>query len=151
MLACIFISSSAMADDDIALRIFDKTGGDPIEIALDDISKITFEESCFNVFPNNITDSFMQFEYDNVQSMKFGFVATAIDNISNGKISFAYDGNNITLSNCDNNSKIMIYDVAGRPVISSYVSGNGVINTQSLSPGIYILKVNNNSFKFNKL
>ena len=152
MMASLFVSSAALADDGIKIKVVSNVDGvAPVEYALDDIRKITFQEYGFTIMLNDGTSD-SSFEYSDIQKMVFGNVSTGIENVkheSNGDIAFDYDGAAIRVSGVEK-AQLMVFDIAGRPVISQKVQGEAVVSTENLSAGVYIVKVNNNTFKFSK-
>lgn len=57
---------------------------------------------------------------------------------------------NIKLSNIKNHSLICIYNMDGKLLINQFSSSDQSINVGSLKKGIYIVKVNNKTFKLIK-
>lgn len=152
MMASLFISSSAFADDGIKIRVVKVDGMAPVEYAINDIRKITFQEYGFTIMLHDGTsDSSM--EYSDVQKMVFDNVNTGIDNVKSEKvddIAITYNGSVIKVSGCEKAAQLRLFDIAGRPVISQNIVGEAEISTENLASGVYILRVNNKTFKFNK-
>lgn len=150
--ACL-VSSSALADDGLTLKVISSNGEAPVEYALDDIRKITFQTDDFTVMFNDETLGSQTFMYGDVQKMEFGTVTTSIGNVNaeNGsEIAISYDGRTIKVSGCEESAQLRVFDISGRPVISETVSGEALVSTDNLSAGVYILRVNNKTFKFSK-
>lgn len=150
--ACL-VSSSVLADDGLTLKVISSTGETPVEYALDDIRKITFQTDNFTVMFNDVAHGSEKFLYEDVQKMVFGTSTTSIDNVKseNGsEIAISYDGRTIKVSGCEETAQLRVFDISGRPVISEIVSGEALVSTENLSTGVYILRVNNKTFKFSK-
>lgn len=152
MMASLFISSSVFAEDGIKIKVVKVDGMAPVEYSINDIRKITFQEYGFTIMLNDGTsDSSM--EYSDVQKMVFDNVITGIDNVKSEKvdnIAITYNGSVIKVSGCEEAAQLRLFDISGRPVISQNIQGEAVISTENLASGVYILRVNNKTFKFNK-
>lgn len=152
MLASCLISSSALADNGIKIKVFCSYDTSSKEFAIDEIRKIAFNNDGMTfLFKDEATPEEF-FEYGDVGSMKFEEISTSIENVKSekdGNIEIAYDGRMIKVSGCDA-AQLRVFDIAGRPVISENISGEATISTENLASGVYILKVNNKTFKFNK-
>lgn len=153
MMASLFVTSSALADGgDIKIKVVSNVDGvSPVEYALDDIRKITFQEYGFTIMLNDGTSD-SSFEYSDIQKMVFDNVQTGIENVkteTGSGIVLAYDGSTIRVSGVEK-AQLMVFDIAGRPVISQKVQGEAEVSTENLSAGVYIVKVNNKTFKFSK-
>ena len=154
MMTSLLISSSAFADEDLKIKVVSNVDGvAPVEYAINDIRKITFQEYGFTIMLKDGTSD-SSFEYIDIQKMVFDNVNTGIDNVKSEKadgIAISYDGSSIKVSGCAEASQLRVFDIAGRPVISESIKGEAVISTENLSSGVYILRVNNKTFKFNKI
>ena len=154
MLSSVFFSLCAFADDNVTLQIFDKTGGDPMEIPVNSVRKLTFQDAAFVVEFNDISIKNLLLYYDDVSSMKFSDTPTGIDTVNpdgNNAGQIIYNGSTIQFVGFADNVTAMLYDIAGRPVMKFSIVGDAYLNAESLAPGIYVVRVNNKSLKFNKL
>ena len=150
--ASVMLPFSASADDVVTFRI---TGSDGTvkEYALDDINRLAFQEESFTMIFNNGAGDEL-FRYEDVLKMNFGSMEhTAIQNVADeeGGITISYSGDMLSIDGCTAGTRMMVYDISGRPVMGSTVSGSAQISTQQLSAGVYILRINNKTFKFSKL
>ena len=151
MLASCFIATSAYADG-VKIKVFCSYDDTFKEFNIDDIQKMKFDNDGVTfMFKDGIQPEEF-FEYGDVGSMKFDGVSTSIDNVKSekdGNIEIAYDGRTIKVSGCDA-AQLRVFDIAGRPVISENIIGEASVSTDNLASGVYILRVNNKTFKFNK-
>ena len=153
MITSVVIPFSAFADDGVTFKVIG-TEGNVKEYSLEEIQRLTFQEETFTVmFNSNLGDEI--FRYDDVQSIQFGPVSTGLENIriddAAGKFAISYDGTILSISGCSDKAQLTVYDISGRPIISQNINGNAAISTESLNSGVYILKINNKTFKFSKL
>ncbi|MCM1349349.1 MAG: T9SS type A sorting domain-containing protein [Firmicutes bacterium] len=71
----------------------------------------------------------------------------AIDNVATDASTPVFDNGNLSFSNLPAGSVVEVYDVAGRQVLSRQAQGEFTLNLASLTSGIYVVKVNNSTFK----
>lgn len=151
--ATIIIPLQASADDGVSIKVVMLDGSSPNEYALDDVSRIVFGEDGFTMnFLNNEHAAY--YAYDDVGKIMFDLLPTGIDNAAvNNKdvIAVRYDGNMLKITGCKESANVTVYEITGRPVISRNISGDTTVSTDNLLAGVYILKVNNITFKFSKL
>ena len=157
LLASFLVSSSALADEGIKIKVFSSYDSSVSEFNIDWLRKISFSNDGITfIYKDGVQDGSpleQFFAYGDVAKMTFAGLVDGIDNVKtdkNGNIEIAYDGRTIKVSGCDA-GQLMVFDIAGRPVIRESVSGESVISTDNLASGVYILKVNNKTFKFNKI
>ena len=149
--ASIIFSLSASADDVITFRVV-ADNGTVKEFALDEVNRLTFQEETFTmIFNTDAADE--QFRYEDVLNMHFGTKSTtAVQNVAeDAALNISYDGSFLRIEGIAEPSVLRVYDISGRPVMSQRVNGQAEISTEQLSAGVYILKINNRTFKFSKL
>ena len=154
LLASLLFSMSAMAQEEVKLVIHNHYGDEPVEISVYDVRKITFQDSYFTMVYEDGIKPDEQFVYDDVRKITFKNLITGIDDVAadetlNG-INIKRNGSVISVEGIEGKAQLMIFDLAGRPVFKTTVCNSEEINTEILSPGVYILKVNNKTYKFNK-
>lgn len=149
--ASVMLPFSANADDVVTFRV---TGQDGVvkEFALDNIRRLAFGEETFTMIFNNAAAS-EEFRYEDVLNMQFGINdVTGIQEVaSENDINIRYDGMMLMIDGCTAGSRLTVYDISGRPVISQSVQESAQISTDQLTAGVYILRINNKTFKFSKL
>ena len=153
MIASVLIPVSAHADEDTAIKIIGTSGGTH-EFNISHVGKITFQDETFTfTFADGITDDVV-FCYDEVRRMEFSNVSTGIGNVTldygAGDVTISFDGSTLFIKGCMEPSEVYVYDISGRPVVKRSVDDYAEISVENLSSGVYILKLNNNTFKFNK-
>ena len=153
VMASLVLPLSAAADNGVTLVVCDGAGNAAKEFSLDAIRKLTFQDDGFTVMFNDAAKGSESFAYDSVGKLMFGDVSTGIADVKVGGtngIAISYNGTMLSISGCTQPEVVRVFDISGRPVISTRVSGNAEISTENLASGVYILKVNSKTFKFSK-
>ena len=118
--------------------------------SLGDISKLSFADGKMKV---TMSDKSVKEVALNTQLvLKFDGVETSIKGVANNetKLQVAYDGNNISVAGLAKAANAAIYSVGGQKIVDLKAWNGSPVNVGSLANGVYILKVNNKSFKFIK-
>src|SRR5574344_1626960 len=79
---------------------------------------------------------------------------SSISNIDNNANMFVYPNpakNYIKLANVNNNAKVSIFSLDGKMLYNNNYQTQSQIDISSLDKGIYVIKVNDRTFKFSKL
>lgn len=155
LLASAVISMSATAqDDEVKLVIHNHIGGDPVEISVYDVRKVTFQDDHFTMVYEEGVGPDQQFLYEDVRKISFKNLVTGIENVqeeTNEGVTIKRNGSLITVSGISGKAHLGMFDISGRPVMNRTISGETEISTDGLSSGVYILRVNNKTFKFSKI
>lgn len=115
--------------------------GSSTKIDLTDGMKTTFDET--NVV---FADDVFHLEFEKSQVAKFEFSETSgINEI--GASGAEFEHGILTLSGMPSNSKIAIYTIAGTCVEAIEFAGNCNIDLNNLQAGVYIVNINNVSYK----
>ena len=153
IITSVVIPFSAFADDEVTFKVIG-TNGNINEYNLEEVRRLTFQEETFTLMFNSSQGDEI-FRYDGVRCMQFGSVSTGQDNIriddAVGEFTIRYDGTVLNISGCSDKVQLTVYDISGRPVISQNINGDAAVSTEALNSGVYILKINNKTFKFSKL
>lgn len=150
MLASVIIPFSASADD-VLIKIYGAGNSSAEEFVLDEVKKLTFQDDYFTVMTFGGESRF--FNYDETGRIVFTSVATGIAQVTPegvSSIDISYDGSVLRITGCKSSAQLRIYDVTGRPVIGKTINGDTDISTENLPSGVYILKLNNRTFKFSR-
>ena len=149
-LAAVPLFSSAQSDEAKTIQVFQGECSTPsFEYALDDTRKIFFGADDFTFTFYSSSDA--TFKLDEVRCIKFGngipsSVETAQQSEGNTELSF--NGSSLLVSGCTETSVLTVYDITGRPVLSTKVNGSAEISLSSLASGIYLANINNKTIKF---
>lgn len=118
------------------------TGGDQVAISLSDDLKVTFTEETLEAHGEyadvsipraNIVD----FEHSEEVGVDAIGAETGVSRI----------GNSLTFNGLANNSEISVFNMGGVCVSSAQASGQYTLSLDGLTPGAYIVRVNNMTYK----
>ncbi len=128
------------------------TGGTAAEYALTDVKSLTFGRDNFVV--NEFNANASTFLFKKVQSIKFQTISTSIEHVTQlgEKLSFACFGDMLHVQGWsqDKTANITVFNISGQ-TIASVAQWNGEpINMNGASSGIYLIKINNKTYKFIK-
>ena len=118
--------------------------------SLSDISKLSFADGKMMVTLSDKTTKEVALNTNLV--LKFEDVTTSIAGVTDNasKLQVAFDGNTISVAGLAKAENAAIYSIGGQKVVDLKSWNGSPVNVGSLSNGVYILKVNNKSFKFIK-
>lgn len=131
--------------------VYGHSGQHLLESDVESISSLTPSDDVLNV--KSRLGKVSAISLSDIRSIKFFPVTTAIGKLqsTDGKLSFANNGDHITVSGWNGREgRFAVYSADGSLVISGSRWTGTPISTTQLTPGLYILKVNNQSFKFIK-
>lgn len=137
-LACI----SAKAEDGKSLYVT-FNDGQKVEFALAKTPEVTFGNNQMTI---KTTDTTTSYDLTTVASFTYNASTTGISKTETEN-KLVWEGNRIIVDGINN--KVHVYTIDGKNVgLSPIVNGSKtVINIDTLTKGIYIIKVNNQSFK----
>jgi len=121
---------------------------------LKSLQKITFSDN--NLVLNNSTGAFATFGIATINKILVSTTSDGIKNTKsgNGNISIFFNpsDNQITIQNKPEGTlTVSLYRPDGVQVLKTQISNNNdPVNVSSLAKGIYLLKINNQVFKFKK-
>lgn len=131
--------------------VYSHSGQHLLESDVESISSLTPSDDVLNV--KSRLGKVSAISLSDIRSIKFIPATTAIGKLrsADGKLSFANNGDQITVSGWNGKEgHFAVYSADGSLVISGSRWTGTPISTTQLTPGLYILKVNNQSFKFIK-
>ena len=141
---------NGVASSQSFLTIYKQNGWPLTSFGLQDVNKITFDNNG-NMIVNQTTGN-ESVDINNVMAIKFtADNKTAIEKIDNGinKVSIITSENAIIVKGADRGS-VAIWAVNGQQVYNNGAWQGENIVTSQLPRGIYIIKINNSTFKFKK-
>ena len=117
---------------------------------LGDISKLSFAEGKMTVTMNDKSTQDVALSTSLV--LQFEDVATAISQVdaAKGKLQVAYDGEFLSFAGLGGVADAAVYSMGGEKVLGLKGWNGKPVSVASLGRGVYIIKVNNKSFKFVK-
>ena len=127
-------------------------GGASTTFELADIKKMTFGEGNLGIIAQDEASPTFSMPLGNVRIIKFVDASSSIGkNVSaDNSIEISYRSGMLTATGIGNPVKAVIYGADGRTVYSENRWEGEPISVASLPEGVYILKVNNKTFKFAK-
>lgn len=144
------ISIMAVADEPIDNLVVWAKDGTKVAYALAEKPKVTFTETDLVITSNGIEVNYVlenmaRFTYEKSSS-------TRITNLENGETSFKLDGELLLFPSLKANSTIAIYSTNGTLVFKQTVRQNGeyAFSVSNLNTGVYIVNVNDLSYKIIK-
>lgn len=137
-LACI----TAKAENGKSLYV-NFNDGQKVEFALAKTPEVTFGNNQMTI---KTTEATTTYELTTVASFTYNADATGISKTETDN-KLAWEGNRIIVDGTNN--KVHVYTIDGKNMgISPIVTGSKtILNLDSLTKGIYIIKINNKSFK----
>ena len=155
MVLCGAVLSVSALFAQTSLVITPQGAGDPVSINLDEIRTLTFSEN--GVVVNKADGSTYSAAFADLSKLAFYDAQTAIrpifsDNETNGAIALSRNGQNLTLSGLHTTAptQAVIYDALGRQVGRIAVSEGQAFSVAALPKGVYLLKLNQTTFKFTR-
>lgn len=129
------------------------TGGNTA-ISYNDVAKLTFVNEVMTVV-NSAGVSGQSFSLSTTSLITFGDVVSSVENPSNAdgiKLYPTMVKSTLYLQGATNSTTASVYSISGSKIMQINVNSDlENINVDHLSSGVYILRVNDKSFKFNKL
>ncbi len=131
-----------------------KNSGEIQQVAIDLNSKITFEKKSMLVNNTNGETPFITTEIQSVKITDDSPILNGIENNHIGselKIFYNTSDKNIYISGISTEiATAYIFNITGSLIMKKEISDNGRIDLNTLTRGIYIIKVEDNVTKFNK-
>lgn len=144
--ACVHVL--AMAQDGYSHLVLNFKDNKSIAYALKDKPIMTFSDTELSIQSETITLVFHSL--DSVSSMIYekGNDA-AVEDIVSDTILISVNNGNIILYNLPKESDVILYDIKGNVILNERISdgGENLISGNNLQSGVYIIKLNNQSFK----
>ena len=127
--------------------------GSFLEASLGEVKSLAFNESGFAV--NSLEGQTLgNFVFGNVKKIEFVSVATGVGEVveTSSKLGLSVSRNALKVTGwvANESAPVQIYGVSGQCLYSDADWNGSVINIATLPSGVYVLKVNNETFKFRK-
>ena len=127
--------------------------GTLLTTSLDEVKSLVFNESGFSVNPLK-GQSLGTFDFSKVSKIEFVSETTGIgDLIANPSrlgLSVSRSSLKVTGWNAGESATVALYSMSGQCCYQDNSWSGEVINISTLPSGVYVLKVNNETFKFSK-
>lgn len=140
--------AQAVAEDDNKMIL--NTADGNTAIPLKSISKITFDGSKMTV---STTGGDSDVDVFSLQNITFQLAVQSVDNISKD-----FDGLNVSFksgivtatASDDESISIDVYAMSGTHMLNATAQGQTTADLNALVPGVYVVKVNDKTFKFTR-
>ena len=142
------------AQAQVKLVVTPKNGGKATEYTLQDIRKITFDNDGMHIIGTNITPEPV-WALSDIKTITFDGVVTGIGDVVNnatGNISISRNGDMLYVHGLESGLRAgaAIFDLSGKSLLRTKVADGEAIDIASLRQGVYIIKINNATYKFVK-
>lgn len=122
--------------------------GATMEYLIDEDTKVRVEKPYFIVETEGVT---LSYELEKMGQLRYGrrLITDGFAELSSGQ-PFSFDNETIFFSHLPENSQIGVFTTEGKQVISQRCNNATRISLRALTPGAYIVKANNSSYKIVK-
>ena len=122
--------------------------GTTMEYLIDKDTKVKLEKPNLVIETENVV---LNYELENMKQVRYGkkFVTTGIQNVQNNQ-PFKLEDETLFFKDLPENSQVGIYTTDGKTVVSRQCSGEASLSLNSLPSGMYIVKINAESYKILK-
>ncbi len=149
----LFFMGAVYSNAQVTMIVNPAQGGNATEFVLEDIKTLTFGND--NLIVNDNKSNTKSFLFKDVKSIKFGGLVNDIEDIS---VSDVHDLNFSCVDNMlyvkgwitENITDVNIYNVNGQKAISILNWKGEPISLGSLYKGVYIIQINNRTYKITK-
>ena len=124
--------------------------GTTMEYLIDEDTKIKVEKPYLVIETDNVV---LNYELENMKNLRYGkkFISDGIEDVivENGQ-PFQYKDETLFFKDLPENSQVGIFTLDGKTVVNHQCSGEASLSLNSLPSGMYIVKINNESYKILK-
>lgn len=124
------------------LMTLHQADGTTTDIALSEDLNLSFTDTHLVVKGDNVE---VQIERSNLLRISHSDTS-GVDEVGQD-VAFAFDGNSLFFNGLPAGSTVNVFSVAGQLVMTTPADGEAVISCDDLTPGAYIVNVNNLSYK----
>lgn len=154
VLTVIMTMAISTAQAQVKLVVTPKNGGKATEYTLQDIRKITFDNDGMHIIGTNITPEPV-WALSDIRTITFDGVVTGIGDVVNnaaGNISISRNGDMLYVHGLESGLRAdaAIFDLSGKSLLRTKVADGEAIDIAALRQGVYIIKINNATYKFVK-
>ncbi len=153
LLFTLMAAASATAGAQNKMIVRQAETGAESSFTLAGIRKLTFADGAMTVTTKaGAAEQTQAFELAKVSRVTFGGDATAIDKIKASAVrgTFAYDGTTVRVAGLAKPATATIYSASGAAVARVAQWDGSGLNVSALAPGVYMLNVGGQSYKFIK-
>lgn len=114
---------------------------EPVTFLFESQPEVSFAGDKLMVKSNDSSEP-VQFEIDNVASIKFTKTSGIDDIASAAGITVSNTFDSIIFGNLPDDSQVIVYSLDGRAIVNLRASGEYIFSKNSVNHGIYIVKIN---------
>lgn len=153
-IAAAMTMAAAPVQAQVKLVVTPNNGGETGEYALQDISKITFGADGMHIVGTSLVPEPV-WNLAEIKTITFADVVTGIGQVRGdaaGKVGISLRGGMIYVSGLGDgmDADAAIFDISGKAALRTKCAEGRPIDIAMLRQGVYIIKVNNATFKFVK-
>lgn len=142
------------AQAQVKLVVTPQNGGEATEYELQDIRKITFDDDGMHIVGTKITPEPV-WALSDIKTIKFSGAVSGIGEVTDddaGSVSISRSGDMLYVNGLEPGqpATATVFDLSGKAVMSTETGNGEPIDITQLRQGIYIIKVNNATYKFVK-
>ena len=148
LLAVLCLCSSAIKADDMVLQVW-LADGQTMSINLSEEPRTTYSDGNLVIMTTKTT---VTFPLEKVKKFTYRDASNGINQPNVVKAAFSADGETLSFSDLKSGTTILLYNVAGQLLRSvTPDSGNrAVVSVSQLPTGVYVVKMNDATYKITK-
>lgn len=136
---CIAVTCGAVSFNTVTVHLND---GSQVDITMTDGLSLSFDET--NLVATG-SGADVTVEKSKIVKLSHSQQSGIADITADG--GFSHDGNALNFDNLPDGSTVAVYGINGVAVYSARVSGSHTLPLDGMAPGIYVVRVNNMSYK----
>ena len=123
--------------------------GTTMEYFINKDTKVTIEKPNLVIETENVV---LTYELESMKNVRYGkkFVTTGIHSATIGGNPFTLKDETLFFKDLAENTQIGIYTTDGKTIVSRQCSGDASLPLNNLTSGVYLVKINNESYKILK-
>lgn len=123
--------------------------GTTMEYIIDTDTKVKIEKPNLVIETEGVE---INYELEKMAQVRYGkkFISTGINNVAIDDQPFKFEDETIFFDNLSENTLIEMFTADGKQVLSRHCSGNAQLPLNSLTDGVYLVKINESTYKIVK-
>ena len=148
LLAFLWLYSSAANADDMMLQIW-QADGQVVSINLNDEPRTTYNDGNLVITTTKVT---ITYPLENVKRYTYVSASNGISSPGVSKAKLSANGETLTFTGLKAGTSIILYNVAGQLLrrVTPSSEGYAIVSVSKLPTGVYIVKMNDATYKITK-